>query len=82
MGVTVKAQTSDVETDYEKALVTYGNLLIHRIMRPWLWTSLTYSLFESSKANHYHSSIKTLHTFTDTVPFPAFPAAVACTDGQ
>ncbi|XP_013794828.1 cytochrome P450 4c3-like [Limulus polyphemus] len=61
MGIKIHAQ-SNKESPYVKALYEVGEMFMSRMMRPWLWPMMFFSL--SSYGRRFHKSLADLHNFT------------------
>ena len=64
MGLDAGAQ-DDSSTPYVKAVVEITDIVFHRVMSPWLWPDLTFSL--SPRGRRLRHCVTTLKSFTQRV---------------
>nr|CAD7445926.1 unnamed protein product [Timema bartmani] len=62
MGTCINAQTSR-ENEYAKAVLRISELILHRILSPWLWRPFT--LFLTPTGWEQRKTLRTLHGFTE-----------------
>nr|CAD7590612.1 unnamed protein product [Timema genevievae] len=62
MGTCINAQTSR-ENEYAKAVLRISELILHRVLSPWLWRPFT--LFLSPTGWEQRKTLRTLHGFTE-----------------
>ncbi|XP_022239479.1 cytochrome P450 4c3-like [Limulus polyphemus] len=61
MGIKIHAQSSK-DSPYVKAVYEVGEMFMARMMRPWLWPTIFFSL--SSYGRRFYKSLTDLHNFT------------------
>ena len=64
MGQDAGAQ-DDSSTPYVRAVVEITDIVFHRVMSPWLWPDLAFSL--SPRGRRLRQCVATLHSFTQQV---------------
>lgn len=65
MGTALNMENKE-DKNYVSAIYQIGNIMLHRIMRPWLYLdALFYNFFPSGRKQL--KILKTLHNFTDNI---------------